>query len=260
MTPSVWINGNAGEQNLDRGLQFADGHFTSVRITAGRACWWDYHCQRLLLACERLQLPAPTRQQLDQMLAKVVSSDENCVVKIIITRGSGGRGYLPPSSSLPNHYWVKSPLPTAQPALRQVQVAELRLGRQPALAGLKTLNRLEQVLLAQEREQRQLDDLLVLDQEQYLIEACQGNLFWRQGRQWYTPALHRCGVDGVARQVILAHKWLGQVNVGDFKLPHLWQAEQAFICNSVRGAVPIARLNGNVLTTQLPTGLTALIS
>lgn len=260
MSHSVWINGSVSHQPLDRGLQFADGHFTSVRVRQGKACWWAYHCQRLVQACQRLRLPAPGQQQLDEMLSQVVKVDEDCVVKIIMTRGSGGRGYAPPTPAVPNHYWLKSPLPPIQEQLQQVAVASLKLAQQPALAGLKTLNRLEQVLLAQERQQAQLDDLIVLDQQNHVIEACQGNLFWRHGKHWFTPALHSSGVDGVARQVILAHDWLGQVIVDDFKLPHLLAAEQIFVCNSVRGAVPISQLNGTVLDTQLPANLTALIT
>ena len=253
-------NGNSYTDDLDRGLQFGDGHFTTLRFMRGQPLWWQLHWQRLAEACQRLSMPQPNKSVIEQWLMQAIDEQQHGVAKIIMTRGSGGRGYTLPEKVEPAVYITTSALPTTSPPVERIQVAELALARQPVLAGLKTLNRLEQVMLANERQRRQLDDLLILDQDGYLIETCQGNLFWRCGSQWFTPSLEYAGINGVARQLIITEGWLGDVVVGNFILADLAQAEQVFYCNSVRGAVPIGRLNDRVLTTQLPDVLTQIIA
>ncbi|TDP40775.1 4-amino-4-deoxychorismate lyase [Idiomarina aquatica] len=248
----IFCNGKQHHQPLDRGLQFGDGHFTTLRLHNGKPLWWDYHWQRLVIASQRLALPVPERQQVEAWLADLTAGQPDGVAKIIVTRGFGGRGYMPPAAVESNTYMQVSPLPPVAATINTVAVAELQLARQPVLAGLKTLNRLEQVLLAREREEKGVDDLLVLDHHNALTECCQGNIFWRSSDQWFTPSLQQAGVAGVARQVIIDQQWLGRVNQGVFTLEDLYQADQAFVCNSVRGAVPIKQLNGKVLSTDLP--------
>ncbi|MGM0525404.1 MAG: aminodeoxychorismate lyase [Pseudomonadota bacterium] len=259
MSTKYWVNGNEQADGLDRGLQFGDGHFTTVRVNQGKPLWWQYHLKRLTEASKQLLLPTLDIDRVEQYIQQAVAADESCAIKIIVTRGTGGRGYAAPNATSPSIYLIKSPLPRIETPLVNVVTAQIRLGQQPLLAGLKTLNRLEQVLLASERQQRSVDDLLVLDQQNNIVEACQGNLFWRTSKGWFTPKLANCGVDGVARQVILTHQWLGPVIEGEFTMANIETAETVFVCNSLRGAVPIQRLNGKVLNTSLPLELDALI-
>ena len=254
----ILCNGHTRDGGLDRGLQFGDGHFTTLRVANGQPLWWRYHWQRLCDASQRLFLPAPEQSLIEQGVTTLAAQQLQAVIKVIITRGSGGRGYAAPNEASPNTYVSVSPLPDLMPRVERVEVADLKLAQQPALAGLKTLNRLEQVLLAKERTEKAVDDLLVLDHQNHVIECCQGNIFWRCGAQWFTPSLQQAGVAGVARQVIIDQQWLGAVAEGDFSLSQLYQADQAFICTSVRGAVPIHHLNGKVLATELPDSLNQL--
>ncbi|AVJ55978.1 aminodeoxychorismate lyase [Idiomarina sp. OT37-5b] len=255
-----WQNGEAHTGGLDRGLQFGDGHFTTLRISKQKPLWWGHHQQRLITACQRLAMPVPDMQQIETWLQQALAATPADVAKIIITRGQGGRGYQPAADAEPTVYISTSTLPALPSSLSEVGIAELKLARQPCFAGLKTLNRLEQVMLANERQQRGYQDLLVLDQQNYVVETCQGNLFWRHGKRWYTPSLTMAGVAGVARQVICEHNWLGEVIQGEFELDDVLAAEQVFTCNSVRGVVPIVRLNDKVLSTSdLPEQLNLLI-
>lgn len=256
----ILVNGKAQTQALDRGLQFGDGHFTTLRVRAGEPLWWPQHWQRLHNACVRLNITPPKPEHVNMWLQQAITAQPDAVVKVIITRGRGGRGYQPTVDSHPNVYVIASPLPPHISHIEQLAVANIKLARQPILAGLKTLNRLEQVLLAQERQQRNLDDLLVLDHQDYVIEAVQGNLFWRSDNTWFTPQLDHCGIAGVARQVILEQGWLGEVVCGDFTIEDLAHVEQLFVCNSVRGAVPLRQLNGRVLSDELPATLSQLIA
>lgn len=272
----TWLNGELCEAlpttQLDRGLQFGDGHFTTLRLSQSKPLWWSYHYQRLQQASAQLNLLIPAESSLLRCIAEAAAHEPDAIVKIIITSGASGRGYArAPNQS--NWYLTLSDLPpqatSTQTIKQQLQLgrAKLQLACQPALAGLKTLNRLEQVLLANELSAQQtsdtadsIDDLIVCDTRNYLCESTRGNLFWYDGQQWHTPSLTQAGVAGVARQVILTEQWLGKVAQGDYPLAALLSAQQAFMCNSVFGAQSIATINGVALPdATLPKGVNGLI-
>lgn len=244
----MWHNGieHAAEQ-LDRGLQFADGHFTTLLVQQQQALFWPAHWQRLQQASERLRIGLPEQQLVLDCVLAAAAAFPCAVVKVIITRGMGGRGYSPAGFETPQWYVSAAAHQPKVQAAAQLGIAELQLATQPLLAGLKSLNRLEQVLLADEREQRGYDELVVLDQQQHVVEAVSSNLFWRVGQRWYTPQLTSAGVAGVIRQQILQLGLLNDIQLGHFKLAHLLAAEQAFLCNSVQGFRAVAALDGQAL-------------
>ncbi|WP_127348125.1 aminodeoxychorismate lyase [Pseudidiomarina mangrovi] len=244
----MWHNGiHLAAQQLDRGLQFADGHFTTLLVQHQQALLWPAHWQRLQLACERLRISLPDQQRVHDCVLAAAADFSCAVVKVIITRGSGGRGYSPHGEYQSQWYVSATAHQPTVLAPAKLGVAELQLGCQPLLAGLKSLNRLEQVLLADEREQRGYDELVVLDQHQHVTEAVSSNIFWRVGKRWYTPQLSAAGVAGVLRQQVLQLGLLSEVALGHFKLAHLLAAEQAFLCNSVQGFRAVATLDGQAL-------------
>lgn len=244
----MWHNGNyqAGSQ-LDRGLQFADGHFTTLLVRNQQALFWSAHWRRLEQASERLKITLPDQQRVLDCVREAASEWPAAVVKIIITRGLGGRGYSA-KGTFDSQWYVNGYEHVSQAlAPAQLGIAEIQLGSQPLLAGLKSLSRLEQVLLADERDQRGVDELVVLDQQQQVVEAVSSNIFWRVGKQWFTPQLSSAGVAGVIRQQVLQQGLLNRVQLGHFKLAHLLTAEQAFLCNSVHGFRAVAAIDGQLL-------------
>lgn len=246
----MWINGQRlSHTQLDRGLQFGDGHFTTLVIRAGRLQFWERHWQRLLSASQRLYLEHPPLAEVMAILTAISAETPDCVVKIIITRGFGERGYAPSKQRHAQWYVTTAPLPQWNPRPLTVELAQYQLARQPALAGLKTLNRLDQVLLSHERQQRGVDELLVTDTEQQLVEATSSNLFWYDGQQWRFPCLKQAGIAGIMQAEI-------QAQVLPHALPtyatwsDLLMAEQAFICNTVLGPRPIGQLGHKKLHQQ----------
>lgn len=269
----TWLNGELCEAlptaQLDRGLQFGDGHFTTLRLKQGRPLWWSCHYARLQHASARLKLGMPAESSLLACIAEAAALSADGIIKLVITSGASGRGYARSKHSEGNWYLTLAELPPQTiPQQLQLSVAQLQLACQPALAGLKTLNRLEQVLLADELSTRQatdtvekLNDLIVCDTRNYVCESTRGNLFWYDGSHWHTPELTQAGVAGVARQVILNEHWLGTVVQGDYPVAALLSAQQAFICNSVFGAQSIATIDGKPLPkATLPAGVNGLIT
>jgi aminodeoxychorismate lyase len=154
---------------------------------------------------------------------------------VIAHKGVIRRPLLFPSHSYPIHYhdWQLSGI--------QVEVAEQRLGCQPILAGLKTLNRLEQVLLKNELDERGIPEAIVLDWQDHVVEAVTANLFWRKGEQIFTPDLKLAGVCGVMRAFVIQqlNSWQYEVTSVSTGLPVLLDADEVWITNALMGVVPV---------------------
>lgn len=250
----VLINGESANLLMvsDRGFNYGDGLFTTLACRAGQPLLWPLHVERLQRGCERLRFALPP---VALLLAEVqqLAAGTDCIVKIVLTRGSGGRGYACRDVQGPNRVLSAHPLPVHRQQWREqgVRVATLagRLGSQPLLAGLKSLNRLEQVLLRQEAETRALDEGLCLDDEGYLVEATAANLWWRSGQRWFTPELGRCGVAGVMRQHLLRYFSAQDIEVQCLRPERalLDAADEIALSNCTFGLVPVRELDGREL-------------
>ncbi|RUO70439.1 aminodeoxychorismate lyase [Pseudidiomarina salinarum] len=245
----MWVNGKPVKSSqLDRGLQFGDGHFTTLTIEQGRIRWWSSHWHRLQDAARQLNSQLPDESAVRELLLDIASSQPDAVVKIIITRGYGSRGYRVTGEPGCNWYVTTAVLSARDTTALSTDFAEFRLACQPHFAGLKTLNRLEQVMLSQERTRRGLDELIVLDNRNTVVEAISSNIFWRVGSQWYTPWLNQAGVAGIVRQRLLADNVLGQVQVCASGPGDISSAEQVFLCNCVLGLRPVATIGHHRMT------------
>jgi len=222
----------------DRSFQYGDGIFTTILVDDSRLVLWDLHWQRLALSLQRLGMPALAEQQVKRQAEQAITAPQQ-VIKVLISRGQGGRGYSPAGFNEPLVYVTASILPDYQQfrleGLR-LGVAELRLSTQPLLAGVKHNSRLETVLLKAEAEQSGFDDLVVCDQQGRVTELCAANLFFMINGQWCTPKLDQTGVAGVMRQ------WLIQnidIQQDYYSLAMLEQASAIFASNALMGVVPV---------------------
>ena len=230
----------------DRGLAYGDGLFETIRIHRHRLLLPDLHLDRLARGAEHLRI-AYDRNQLAQDVQSLGDRfPEWGVLKILLTRGSGGRGYRPAPDNRPRCILTLHPLPDYGDSRPEegveVFVCRQRLALQPALAGLKHLNRLEQVLASLEWPDDSLREGLMLDMEDNVIEGTRSNLFWAEGGTLHTPALDRCGVDGVMRQHLM-HE-LGHVQqTRPSPLAKILGADEVFLCNSVFGVWPVTAVH-----------------
>ncbi len=225
----------------DRGLAYGDGLFETVLVRDGQALLWDEHVARLARGCRALALPPPDMARLARLPARAGMGLK--VLKIILTRGSGGRGYLPPDPSRPRLRWQVAdfaPQPDRWRDGVRVRHCRLQLGRQPALAGIKHLNRLENVLARREWRDAEVAEGLLCDSAGQLVEATTMNLVWRRDGRLETPCLARCGVAGTLRDALMARQAIAQVSCGPEVLA---EAEALWLLNSVQGVWPVARLD-----------------
>lgn len=188
---------NGCEQNMlaanDRATQFGDGCFTTACIIDGEIPLFAAHLERLQDACQKLLISFENWSELQNEMKMLAKGHVRGVLKVIISRGSGGRGYSGKSCHSATRILSVSAWPVHYDRWRQdgivLALSPVRLGRNPLLAGLKHLNRLEQVLIRSHLEQTDADEALVLDSEGWVTECCAANLFWRKGDVVYTPRL-----------------------------------------------------------------------
>lgn len=224
----------------DRGLAYGDGVFETILVHRGMPVWWEAHVARLVAGAARLGIPLPDAVPLRAEADALVAGMARGVLKLILTRGSGGRGYAPPPEPVPTLLLSLHDAPPAAPvAGLALRWCDTRLAIQPRLAGIKHLNRLEQVLARGEWRDPGIHEGLMCDTQGRAVCATAANLFVRLDGQWWTPPVDRCGIAGVCRGWLLEHAGAGEREL----LPHDVEAADAvFLCNSVRGILPVARL------------------
>lgn len=206
-----WINGV--EQQVisvsDRAVQFGDGCFTTGWVNNGEIQRLEAHISRLQRAVSRLMMPECDWKQLaDEMRNVAARSQQEGVIKVILSRGEGGRGYSSQGSIGPTRIMSLNGYPQHYHQWREQGIelapSPVALAKNPLLAGIKHLNRLEQVLIRRHLDDTQAHEALVMDTDGVLIECCAANIFWRKGRQVFTPDLSHSGVEGLMRQHIIS--------------------------------------------------------
>ncbi|MBI5891113.1 MAG: aminodeoxychorismate lyase [Nitrosomonadales bacterium] len=246
------INGAPGNtiNAEDRGLAYGDGVFRTLRMQAGRPVCWERQYAKLQRDCGSLNIPCPSALVLSSELQQLGKTLADGVAKIIVTRGVSSRGYSPAAQSEATRILSIAPA-TAYPADYaragvRMHACKIRLGHQLLLAGIKHLNRLENVLAASEWQDRDVPEGLLCDVSGYVISGTRSNLFMLRGNILYTPNLSRCGVAGVQRERVM--DWAKQHGVtckaADFHLEELVQADEIFLVNSVFGLWPVRELAG----------------
>jgi 4-amino-4-deoxychorismate lyase len=244
------VNGKSGKliSIRDRGLLYGDGVFRTLLARAGHALHSQLHLQKIQQDCAKLGIVCPALSRLSDELHEVLVAHPDGIIKLIVTRGQGARGYAPPHAASPTHIWDVAPAPEypGEWAASGValHVCDTRLSEQPRLAGIKHLNRLENVLAAAEWSDAQIAEGLMLDAAGHVIEGTRSNLFMVRDGQLTTPDLSRCGVAGVQRDRVIAYAAARSISVQirDVTLAEVLDADELFLVNSVIGVWPVRLL------------------
>jgi 4-amino-4-deoxychorismate lyase len=244
---SAWIDGHRGAavDYRDRGIQYGDGVFETMRVRRGGIRLLEYHLDRLYAGCKRLGIAGPKPQVLRRELVRIAERRGDAVLKLIVTRGRGVRGYRPSGRERCTRIVALYTLPAAAAARAaapvRVRMCRTRLGANPDLAGLKTLNRLESVLARAEWSDARIWEGLMRDVDGHIVCGTMSNLFLKRGSSLMTPVLDRCGVAGVMRRWVLGQA--GDLRLRAIECPVTWEAlgraEEVFMTNAVAGVMPV---------------------
>ena len=262
--PVILINGQPAEHIsvLDRGFQYGDGLFETLRVSAGKPRRWAQHMARLTRGCQRLRITMPEPALLWSEAMALCAGKTDAVLKIVVTRGRGERGYAPPVPAVTTRVLSLSSV-VAFPSLYyregvSVRVCDTRLSGNPALAGIKHLNRLEQVLARAEWQDKGRDsevaEGLMLDNNNNVIEGTMSNLFCVQegegGSILKTPSLVHCGVKGITRENVIRVAGAAGISVQEttLGLTDLYRSQELFLCNTLMGIWPVRRLGEHHFT------------
>jgi len=249
----ILINGESrGHIEIsDRGFQYGDGLFETIEVRDGQAVFLERHLERLKSGCHRLYIPFPGAQLLSLEAKELCRRwpSARAVLKIIVTRGTGGRGYRQPAAIQPTRVLSLHPYPDYPKIYSEqgivARFCTTRLGLNPALAGIKHLNRLEQVMARAEWDDPDIQEGLMLDVNDHVIEGTMTNLFYIKNNSLYTAALTQTGVAGIMRGIImmLSTNRALQVIEHTFTKDELLSADELFVCNSIIGIWPIKQID-----------------
>jgi 4-amino-4-deoxychorismate lyase len=258
---SIRIDGVAsgGLSPLDRGLHFGDGVFETIACLHGRPRFLTLHLERLAHGCRALGFSPPAAQELREEVERLAGEQERAIVKLIVTRGRATlRGYAASRDACATRVAIRYPWPVEDPVLQQhgvsVRVAAMRLGENPALAGLKHCNRLEQILARNEPQATASAEALLLSRSGKLISGIMTNVFLVDGPsespRLRTPAIDLCGVAGVMRRVVLREAARAGIAASECALwpADLTAATEVFLTNARVGIWPVARLEERALS------------
>jgi 4-amino-4-deoxychorismate lyase len=251
----------------DRGLAYGHGLFETILYKDGKTSLSNKHLERICRDAPKIGISVDSKHVqhcLEQFLQSLLDNAiYNGVVKIILTAGAGGRGYAAPAELKPSVICTFSDLPSDLQQQGQgiaVRCCSYRLPINPPLAGIKHLNRLDQIIARSEWNTPDYSEGLVFDTENVLVEAVSANVFVRQAKgDWLTPNIKRAGVNGVMRSLLLDELFSEcgiTVKVADINLEQLNLSQEIFICNSIRGIVPVTSIysNDDRLQNTMPIG------
>jgi len=239
----------------DRGLQYGDGLFETMSVRDGHARFVGWHLERLVEGARRLALPLPDPARLQDEIARAWPVGRG-VVKVVWTRGVGDRGYRPPADPEPTCIVAGHEWPAWQPAVWSegvcLRYCRTRLARNPLLAGIKHLNRLEQVLARAEWDDEQIAEGLMLDNLGHVISGTRSNLFAVIAGQLVTPPVDQCGVAGIMRRAVCAwaRDHASPVVERVVRPDELDDASELMVTNALIGAWPVRELAGR----RIPVG------
>jgi|TARA_B110000503_G_scaffold62160_1_gene98512 4-amino-4-deoxychorismate lyase len=234
----------------DRGLSYGHGLFETIKISNKTAPLLRYHLERLIEGARIIGINADEALLKKYFYQLLEVMPEDGVIKMIVTAGSSKRGYFynKPGSACYILQWCPLEVNFSLPGKQGVSLrcCQHRLPISPLLSGIKHLNRLDQVIARAEWE-NEFHDGLMLSQDGYVVECVSSNIFAFKAGVWITPGIAECGVAGVMRRYLIDDLFpsVGSI-IEEVKLTldDLLSADEAFICNSIAGILPVLSVDG----------------
>ena len=239
----------------DRGFLYGDGLFETIRIHAGQPFLWEWHMMRFMDGAKSLHIPLP--QSKESLLVNVhelgkLNSNSGCVMRIVLTRGAGERGYSITGDEQSTLLITQHPLPAPPNKPLSLVGTRARVAVGDPLAKVKSANKLGSVLAKHEAAERGADDGLILNSDGNVTETSSANLFWVKDGTLFTPPISDGVLPGVSRRLVIdLASALGQAVREESIAPGcLQQVEAVFVTSATTGIIVVGQVNGVVLGTH----------
>jgi len=246
----ILVNGECKQhiEISDRGFQYGDGLFETIEVRNGQPVFLDRHLKRLNTGCRRLHIPCPDPELIIAEALNLCKGSSLAVLKLIVTRGSGGRGYRQPDLIQPTRVLSLHPYPDYPSSFVEqgiiARFCTTRLGLNPSLAGIKHMNRLEQILARAEWNDPAIQEGIMMDVNDHIIEGTMTNLFYVKNGSVYTASLSQSGIAGIMRSIIIEILSSNHIKTVEkpFKKHEFLSADEIFVSNSIIGLWPINQI------------------
>jgi 4-amino-4-deoxychorismate lyase len=238
-----------------RAFQYGDGLFETIAIVDGRPCLWSYHLERLQEGCRRLRLPLPDPEAIEAEVGRICGGSPRSVLKLYWTAGTSERGYQRPQPAVVQRILALSewPVMSSGDAWR-IRTCEHRLSDNPVLAGIKHLNRLDQVIARAEWQEAGIREGLMRGQKGDVICGTMSNLFVQRGERLSTPSIEQSGIAGVVRRLAIeiADDSAHAIDVRAHTIEELGQVDALYLTNSLIGVVRVAQWDKRLFDPGIP--------
>ncbi len=253
--PATLINGvpRTDWSVHDRGLQYGDGVFETLSCVGGQLRWFERHMARLALGCERLGMAAPEASLLRAEALALLGAAPRALIKIILTRGvATARGYRPGGDEQPTRIVAAYDWIAREPGEFRLGLSAVPLGLNPTLAGLKHLNRLEQVLAQRDALAQGWHEVLMRSSAGEVVCGSMSNLFVCGDGEWLTAPVTHCGVAGVMRALVIetAPRLGIKVRIAALSERDVEAARGLFVTNVRLGLQPVHWYQGRALAVD----------
>ena len=265
MEPISLINGKFGDKIsvFDRGLSYGDGFFETMiwKKTNNQDVFfvefWRRHLKRLSNGCKMLDINLPPEIILEKYTDKIIKRAiklgyHSGVLKIIVTRGSGGRGYKYEENMIPTIILIISAMPiySEKNLLKGVNVkfCKTKMSNNINIAGFKHLNRLDSVLARSEWTKKEIFEGLITDSQNNVIEGTMTNIFTLTNNILYTPIINEIGIKGIMREIVIEKfgNYFRDIVQCELSKEQLLNSESVFLTNSVVKIVPVRNIQGKI--------------
>ena len=227
----------------NRAINYGDGLFETMLINQQSIPLWDLHYQRLISDLEKFKIDPVPEQFIHDKILSLVHDKESYIAKLMVFRNDTKRGYSSQSNKS-NYFITVNPYNIIAAQAQELTVSSIKLTRQHNLAGVKHLNRLDQVMAAQDIIDTPYEDALMLDENNNIIETISKNVILIKDDQLYTPQLNECGVYGVGL------RWLQQqgysLNWKEIDFKTLSGYKGLIVCNSICGFNEITQIDQSI--------------
>jgi 4-amino-4-deoxychorismate lyase len=252
----TWVNSqfHNSVSVFDRGLSFGDGLFETMRVSGAQIPLLHYHLERLFSGARRLRINVnqdEVKTDIESALSLIKDQKETIWrLKYIVTRGESNSGYTPNPRGVPTRIMQMHIYDAGFSRLLQQQgiktcTCQWRLSEQPLLAGIKHLNRLDQVMAKQECSDRDSYEGLMLDQNGRYVEGTMSNVFavTTDGKV-ITPRMDHAGVEGVMRKLVIDELCKNNhIECYEADINRMDEFSEVFVTNALMGIVPVVAVD-----------------